>query len=99
MKNLSFLLLATFASTSALAGEVGATYPQLANSSAEVAVAIAETGASRAPAYDMELNVAASTQYSPLEHYIENAYQELMLDIQNRIQDRVPYLDTVLAYR
>lgn len=95
MRKIGFLLLAACASTNALASEVGATFPQLANSTALMAVAIAETGASASLAIEPDREVMPVTQHSPLDRYVENAYEELTSQIEYKILNDL-YLDSVV---
>lgn len=99
MKKIGFLLLAAFASTNATASEVGATFPQLANSTALMAVAIAETGASASLATKPDRDVTQPAQHSQLDHYVESAYRTLSVDIEQRIMQTLPREDAVVANR
>lgn len=85
MNKLGFLLLAALASKGALASEVGAPFPQLANTTAVLAVAIAETGASSSLAVEPEQEVKEATQHSPLHTYTESALEEMAVDLEQRI--------------
>jgi hypothetical protein len=85
MNKLGFLLLATLASKGALASEVGAPYPQLANSTAVLAVAIAETGASSSLAIEPEQDVNTVNQHVPLHSYTENALEAIAVDYEQRV--------------
>lgn len=85
MKKLGFLLLAALASKGALANEVGALFPQLANSTAVSAVAIAETGVSSSLAF-LPTNQNTTTQRAAnLNDYVENAVNEISSDLKQRI--------------
>ncbi len=100
MNKFGFLLLAAFASTNALASEVGAPFPQLANSTALVAVAIAETGASASLVRQPDIDVVQSTtQHSPLDTYIAEAYEQLATDIEERVLLELRQFDRALAQR
>jgi hypothetical protein len=85
MNKLGFLLLAAFASNGALASEVGAPFPQLANTTAVLAVAIAETGASSSLAVEPEQDVKEAIQHAPLHTYTESALEEMAVDLEQRI--------------
>jgi hypothetical protein len=88
MNKLGFLLLAALTSKGALASEVGAPFPQLANSTAVIAVAIAETGASSSLAVEPEQDVKTVHQHIPLHSYTENALEEIAVNYEQRlIQD------------
>lgn len=99
MKNYGFLLLAAFAFTNANAGEVGATFPQLANSPALMAVAIADTGVSASLAIQKTPEIATNNHQLPLEQYIESAYQSVMNQIHERVESSVPEYRTIFAQR
>lgn len=99
MKQLGFLLLAAFASINAKASEVGATFPQLANSTALMAVAIAETGASASLAIEPDDNVKQSAQHSKLDSYVEDAYHTLSVEIEQRIMQTLPTENAAFANR
>jgi hypothetical protein len=85
MNKLGFLLLAALASKGALASEVGAPFPQLANTTAVLAVAIAETGASSSLAVEPKQEVKEATQHAPLHTYTESALEEMAVDLEQRI--------------
>jgi hypothetical protein len=85
MNKLGFLLLAALTSKGALASEVGAPFPQLANSTALIAVAIAETGASSSLAVEPEQEVTMAHQHVPLHSYTENALEEIAVDYERRV--------------
>lgn len=89
MNKFGFLLLAALAPTGALASEVGATFPQLANSTALIAVAIAETGASASLAFEPDSDVINATQHSHLYSYTEQAYEALSTELEARILEEV----------
>lgn len=99
MKKFGFLLLAAFASINAKASEVGATFPQLANSTALMAVAIAETGASASLAIEPDKDVVQTAQHSRLDRYIENASAELSTEIEQRILQALPIKEAAFANR
>jgi hypothetical protein len=84
MNKLGFLLIAALASKGALASEVGAPFPQLANTTALMAVAIAETGASSSLAVEPE-QVIEANQHTPLHTYTESALEEMAVDLEKRI--------------
>ena len=86
MKKPGFLLLALLASKGALANEVGAPFPQLANTTAVLAVAIAETGTS-STSWALEPNVMdnTATQHDSLNTYAEVALEKLTLTLRERI--------------
>lgn len=86
MKKLGFLLLAMFASKGAIAAEVGAPFPQLANTNAVLAVAIAETGTS-ATGWALEpiSKDTANTQHATLNDYAEVTLEKLTLTTRERI--------------
>lgn len=85
MNKLGFLLLAALASKGALASEVGAPFPQLANSTAVLAVAIAETGASSSLTVEPEQEVKTANQHIPLHNYTESALEEMAVDFEQRV--------------
>jgi predicted RNA methylase len=85
MNKLGFLLLAAFASNGALASEVGAPFPQLANTTAVLAVAIAETGASSSLAVEPKQEVKEATQHAQLHTYTENALEEMAVSLEQQI--------------
>ena len=85
MNKLGFLLLAALASKGALASEVGAPFPQLANSTAVLAVAIAETGASSSLTVEPEQEVKMANQHIPLHNYTESALEEMAVDFEQRV--------------
>jgi predicted RNA methylase len=86
MNKLGFLLLAALASKGALASEVGAPFPQLANTTAILAVAIAETGASSSLAVEAKPEVVEeAAQYIPLHTYTENALEEMAVNFEQRV--------------
>lgn len=89
MNKLGFLLLAAFASKGALASEVGAPFPQLANSTAVLAVAIAETGASASLAFEPNEEAASLTQQQQLDTYTEMALTEMSQNLRSRILDNL----------
>lgn len=99
MKYIGFLLLATCASINAMASEVGATFPQLANSTALTVVAIAETGASASLAIEPDNDVIYATQHSSLDVYTANAYEELAAEIEQRVLQELSLYSTTLANR
>ena len=86
MNKLGFLLLALVASKGALATEVGAPFPQLANTTAVLAVAIAETGTS-ATGWALEPmveNDTKATQHATLNEYAEVTLEKLSLTMRER---------------
>lgn len=85
MNKLGFLLIAAFASNGALASEVGAPFPQLANTTAVLAVAIAETGASSSLAVEPEQEVKEANQHAPLHTYTESALENMAVDFEQRV--------------
>lgn len=86
MNKLGFLLLAAVASKGALASEVGAPFPQLANSTAILAVAIAETGASSSLAiFEPEAPEAAATLHETQQRYIDRAMEQIAHEVEQRI--------------
>lgn len=85
MNKLGFLLIAALASKGALASEVGAPFPQLANTTAVLAVAIAETGASSSLAVEPEHDVKEVNQHAPLHTYTESALEEMAVGLEQRI--------------
>ena len=85
MNKFGFLLLATLASNGALASEVGAPFPQLANTTAVLAVAIAETGASSSLAVEPKEDSLEVIQQANLHSYTENALDELATDFEQRV--------------
>lgn len=87
MNKLGFLLLAAFASKGALAGEVGAPFPQLANSTAVLAVAIAETGASASLAMEPNDEANSVMQHQQLDAYTATALDEISVNFQERVFD------------
>lgn len=102
MNKLGFLLLAAVASKGAMASEVGAPFPQLANSTAVLAVAIAETGASASLALEPN-DEANSTQHQQLDAYTKTALDEISQNFQARVlstlQDRMAQDFTGIATR
>lgn len=86
MKKLGFLLLAALASKGAMASEVGAPFPQLANSTAILAVAIAETGASSSWALiEPEALEAAATSHEAQQRYLDRAMEQIAHEVEQRI--------------
>jgi len=85
MNKLGFLLLAALASKGALASEVGAPFPQLANTTAVLAVAIAETGASSSLTVEPEQDVKEANQHATLHSYTESALEEMAVDFEQRV--------------
>lgn len=97
MKKLGFLLLALLASKGASASEVGAPIPQMANSTAVLAVAIAETGAAarwthpQTQAEPREHNQAASQTVSgkaetdDLERLSQATFEQVNVEAMQRI--------------
>lgn len=91
MKKLGFLLLAVLASKGVSAAEVGAPFPQLANTTAVLAVAIAETGTS-ASGWAFEPNAAkpsATQPHATLNEYAEVALEKLSLTTRERILSQI----------
>lgn len=90
MNKLGFLLLAALSATSALAGEVGAQYPQLANlNSANLAFASVDTGVStnwtRAPVSDH----ASADQIAELQHLNAQIDARISEDLEQRIAEKL----------
>jgi hypothetical protein len=84
MNKLGFLLLVAVASTDALASEVGAQFPQLANSTAVLAAAIAETGVSASVATAPN-DKANSAMQHPIDAYTQAALEQLSTELRMRI--------------
>lgn len=91
MNKLGFLLLAALVSKGALASEVGAPFPQLSNSTALPAVAVAETGASSSLALDVDSDDSATTQHASLNTYVENALNAIAYDYERRLLRNFEY--------
>lgn len=85
MNRFLVLLLATVASTGAKASEVGAPIPQLANSPAILAVAIAEAGASAAWALEAQAKHAPNRTRTGIDEYVERAFDHFSEQLQERI--------------
>ncbi len=86
MKKLGFLLLMLMASKGVAASEVGAPFPQLANTTAVLAVAIAETGTSTMSwALEPSTEDTASTQHELLNDYAEMTLDKLSAVTRERI--------------
>ena len=98
MNKLGFLLVAVFASKGALASEVGAPFPQLANSPAVLAVAIAETGASSSLAVKPEQDVTKAKQFLPLHDYIEVTRAEMAATFEKQILQKLETLNTASSH-
>ncbi len=77
-----FALALLYAPISALAGEVGASFPQLTNIEAPRAFAIEETGAS---AGQLKEQVLVEINGQTIDEYVSNATDELSLEMQKRI--------------
>lgn len=96
MKKLGFLVLALVASKSAVAGEVGAPIPQLANSTALLAVAIAEAGAAaHLTAKDVVSNAReqSTNDLDPkLEAYVNDTFESIHQQTKMNILEDSRYL-------
>lgn len=89
MNKLGFLLLAALASKGALASEVGAPFPQLANTTAVLAVAIAETGVSASLALEPNDEATSAPQHQELDAYTDAALKEMSRDFHARALDNM----------
>lgn len=89
-----FALALLYAPISALAGEVGASFPQLTNIEAPRAFAIEETGAS---AGQLKEQVLVEINGQTIDEYVSNATDELSLEMQKRILDNLHHVWTADA--
>lgn len=87
MKNFGFLLLALATSASVSANEVGAPFPQLTSTTAEQAIAIAETGTSttRWALEPITMDNTPAKQHATLNNYAEVTLEKLTLTTRERI--------------
>lgn len=89
-----FALAILLAPISALAGEVGASFPQLANIEAPKAIAVEETGASTGQLKDQEL-VRLNGQ--TIDEYVSEATDDLSAEMQKRILNNLHHVWTATA--
>lgn len=90
MNKLGFLLLALLAPKGVEAAEVGAQFPQLANTTAVLAVAIADTGTSTTSwAFDSTSEQRSVAQHATLDKYAETTLEKLSHTTRERIFNRL----------
>ena len=90
MKTLALAFLTAIASSGVVASEVGASYPQLAGGNAtNVAVAIAETGASTSWATKPFENMATAKQTRELNDRVEGINAQMNIELEALIAEKL----------